>query len=390
MALFKKNVKNVGSGKRHDWAVFKSVRPTTGDSQLLSNEGIYAAVSIIANAVATMPLHLMKDGVILTDDPREKLVSYMPNGTMTPFLFKQTMEAFRNTEGNAYALIIRNEYGIIQRYDVLDASRVTPLRNVDDGELYYSWRYDDGREAMVHSSNMIALHHMSANGTKGIRPIDVLSNTIDYSEQMREFSMRQLEGVNNGILLELPATITDEKRKEKLVSDFIDVYKKSGGQVMVLEGGIKATSLNRTPVDSAALDVERISKNRIATVYGLPPHKMGDYSQTTYATAEESNKEFLDTTLMPIFTQWEQEYNFKTLTYKEVSEGMGYHFDVSKMRIADVAAMTAKYQSAVRCGELLVNDVRRAEGLPPVEGGDTPLVSKDLAPLSLVLKGEVQ
>lgn len=390
MALFRNKKTEKPSSARLDWSGFKRVHQSSGDVELLSNEGVYSAVSIISNAVATLPFHLMKDGVILKDDPRERLISYMPNGCMTPFIFKQCMEAYRNTEGNAYALIIRDKQGVIERYDVLDASKVVPCRNVDDGELYYKWRYDDGREAYVHSSNVIALRHMSTNGAQGIRPIDVLAGTINYSEAMREFSKKQLAGVNNGMILELPNTLTDVERKNKLVSDFIEVYKKSGGQVMVLEGGIKATSLNRTPVDNAALDVERISKNRIAAVYGMPPHKLGDYSQTTYATAEESNKEFLDTTLMPILTQWEQEYNYKTLTYEDIVNGYGYHWDVSKMRIADVAAMTAKYQSLIRSAGYKPNDVRRSEGLPPVEGGDVILVSKDLAPLERVIRGDVQ
>lgn len=369
-----------------DYGAMKSVSKVSGDYSLTSSEAIYAAVARISNTVAMLPLHLYKDYEVAKDHPLEKLVSYMPNAAMTPYIFKQTMEAFRNTEGNCYALKVLSAAGQVERLDVLDASQVTVQRATETGEIWYSFPMN-GQTAMVHSSNVIALRHMSANGEKGIKPLDVLRNTLNYNENIRQFSLAQLEGANNGILLEMPAAAAGNNATDALVNKFIETYKKSGHKVMVLEGGIKATTLTMPALDSKALDVERITKNRVATVYQIPPHMLGDYTDATYSTAEQSNQEFLDLTILPIVTQWQEELNLKLLTYEQIKDGYEFRFDLSAMKKADVAATAEKYQKAVRGGWMSVNEVRRREGLPPDESGDTLMLSKDLAPLSAVKEG---
>ena len=365
-----------------DWGGLRHVSKVSSDWNLKNSEAIYAAVSRIANSMAMLPLHLYRDYEIAGDDVREKLVGYMPNGWMTPYIFKSTMEAFRNTCGNAYALKVTDPAtGELQRLDVLDASRVTPQREVNTKEIWYSFDLDNGQIAMVHSSEMIVLKHLSANGEKGISPIDVLRGTLTYTEKIREFSLEQLNGVSGGVVLTLPGTAVNSERQNEVVNRFIETYKKSGGAVMVLEGGMQATTLSRSPVDAKVLDTERITRNRVATVYSIPPHMLGDYSDTTYSTAEQSQQEFLDMTIMPIVTQWQEELNLKLLTYDEIRNGYAFRFDLSGMKKADTAATAEKHQKAIRGGWMTPNEVRLREGLKPIEGGDTLMASRDLTTL---------
>lgn len=380
--------KKTAAGKEPNYAAMRNVTGNRADWSLSTSEAIYAAVARIANTVAMLPLHLYHNQEIAVDDWREKLVSYMPNGTMTPYVFKQTMEAFRNTEGTAFAFIVPDaSTGKVQRLDVLDAAQVQIQRATETKEIWYSFQLDGGQTAMVHSSQMLVLPHMSANGQKGIRPIDVLKGTLTYNDKIKEFSVKQLEGMNHGIVLTLPGTATDPKRSNDLVSRFIETYTKSGGKVMVLEGGVQATTISQNPVNAQVLDVERITKNRVATVYSIPPHMLGDYTDATYSTAEQSQQEFLDMTINPIVTLWQEELNLKLLTYEEIRSGYQFRFDITMMKRADTATTAEKYQKAVRGGWMRPNEVRLREGLPPVDEGDTLLASRDLAPLDEVVKG---
>lgn len=359
------------------------------DWQLGNSEAIYAAVSRIATTIARLPLHLYKDFQVAADDRREKLISYVPNACMTPYMFKLCMEAFRNTAGNAYALKVYDpDTGELARLDVLDASRVQPQRELTTGEIWYSFTLDDGQMAMVHSSEMIVLKHLCANGEKGISPIDVLRGTLDYSRKIREFSLEQLSGVSNGVVLTLPGTALNGDKQNASVQRFVESYKKSGGGVMVLEGGMQVSTLARSVVDANVLSTERITQNRVATVYSIPPHMLGDYSDTTYSTAEQSQQEFLDMTILPVVTQWQEELNLKLLTWREREEGYEFRFDLSRMKNADTAAMAEKHQKAIRGGWMTPNEVRRSEGLPPVDGGDALLASRDLTTLNMAMEGE--
>ena len=240
-----KNARDKPAANSPDYGKMRNVNRTRADWTMANSEAIYAAVSRISNTVAMIPMHLYKGMEIVRDDPREIQVAYTPNATMNPFTFRQTMEAFRNVEGSAYALLVPTEDGLgVSSMDVLDAARVTPMRDQQTREIWYRFTLDDGVQAMVHSSSMIALHHMSANGERAIRPVDVLAGTLDYDRQIKEFSLTQLDGVNTGVVLNIPGTGLSDQKKEAAINKFLEAYRKSGGRLVVLEGGKNLVALD--------------------------------------------------------------------------------------------------------------------------------------------------
>ena len=363
-----------------------SVYRVRADNTMRGNEAIYAAVSRIANTVASMPLHLYKGYERQTSHPLERLVAFAPNDNFTPFGFLQTMEAFRNTEGNAYALIVPDRLGAVKRLDILDPSRVRPQRHPETREIWYVVQLDDGKLYPVPGCQIINVRHMSANGELGIRPIDVLAGTLDYDKQVKEFSLSQLDGVNQGVFLTVPNTGLDDEARNEVIDNFLDAYERSGQRVVILEGGLTATTFSQSPISAQVLDVERIMRNRVATVYNIPPHLLGDYSDTSFSTAEQQMQEFLQLTIMPIVAQWEQELNRKLLTPADYSVGYRFRFDVDALARADTATMADKYQKAIRGGWMQPNEVREREGLPPDVNGGELMASRDLLPLRIAIK----
>ena len=355
------------------------------DVTLQGHEAIYAAVTRIANTVASIPVHVYKGRERQDTHPLEKLLNLSPNPSMSAYIFKQTMEAFRNTEGMAYALIIRDGLGEITRLDVLDPTRVRPLIERDSREIWYDITLE-GKTYPIPGYMVLALKHMSANGISGIRPLDVLRGSLDYDAEVKEISLNQLDGINHGVMLEVPGQALDETRKAQIVADFLDAYESSGQRVLVLEGGIKATTFNQSPVDAQLMDVERITRNRVATVYNLPPHMLGDYSDTSFSTAEQQMQEFLQLTIIPIVQQWEDELNRKLLSDADYKVGYRFRFDTDSLIRADMVAMANKYQMAIRGGWMRMNEVREREGLPPDPNGDELMCARDIIPLRIMVE----
>jgi HK97 family phage portal protein len=294
------------------------------------------------------------------------------------------MEVMRNTEGNGYALKVPDKLGAIQRLDILNPAMVQPRRDAE-GNVWYEITMDDGERALCPGFMVIALKHMSANGIRGIRPIDVLRKSLDYDTQVKELSLDQLDGVNHGIMLTVPNTGLTQDQKDDVVDRFLETYEKSGRSVVILEGGLTATNFDAPVVDSQVLDVERITRNRVATVYNLPPHLLGDYTDTSFSTAEQQMQEFLQLTIMPIAEQWEEEFNRKLLTPEDWAEGYRFRFDTSSLTRADVATTANKHQMAIRGGWLKPNEVREVECLPPDPHGDELMSSRDLIPLRIAM-----
>ena len=355
------------------------------DRTIEGNEAIYAAVSRISNTMAAMPIHLYKGYEIQTDHPLERIISLEPHPNFTAFSWKQTMEVLLNTEGTAYALRVTDKMGQLIRLDILNPTRVTPKKD-EDGNIWYSVRMDDGSEALAPGFMVLCLKHMSANGIRGIRPIDVLRRSLDYDTQVKEMSLDQLDGVNHGIMLTVPNVGLSQQQKDEAVNRFLETYEKSGRSVVILEGGMTATNFANSSVDAQVLNVERITRNRVATVYNLPPHLLGDYSDTSFGTAEQQMMEFLQLTIGPKVQQWEEELNRKMLTPAEYADGYRFRFDTASLTRTDVKTTAERNQMAIRGGWRKPNEVRAELGLPPDPVGDLLMSSRDLIPLRIAVE----
>ena len=356
------------------------------DATIQGNEAIYAAVSRISNTIAAMPIHYYKGYEIQRDHPMERLINLEPHPNFTAFGWRQTMEVMRNTEGNAYALKILDNFGQTVRLDILNPLKVMPQVDPEDGSIWYAITMDDGKQALAPGFLVINLRHMSANGIKGIRPIDVLRKSLDYDTQVKAMSLDQLDGVNHGVALTIPSVGLSQEQKDEAVERFLETYEKSGRSVVILEGGMTATNFSSSPVDAQLLDVERITRNRVATVYNLPPHLLGDYTDTSFGTAEQQMMEYLQLTITPIVEQWEEELNRKLITPEDYAAGYRFRFDVNTLTRTDVKTTAERNQMAIRGGWRKPNEVRAELGLPPDPVGDLLMSSRDLIPLRIAVE----
>ncbi len=354
--------------------------------ELAASEVIYSAVTRIANALATMPICLYHGNTRLRDDPRDVMLSLRPNRLQSAYAFKQAMEIYRNTEGRAYAVKRFDDGFRLRELEVIDPARVTPLVDRETGDGWYAIARDDGETEYLHGWYVLSLWHASTNGQTGIRVVDVLRSSIEYNAEIKEFSLASLKAVNRGIILEFPTHIAGPAR-EKAAKEFLDLYRKSGGAIIALDSGVKASTLTMSPIDSAAFDVEKVTRSRVAMVYNLPPSLLGDTSSAGKATSEEQTNEFLTLTMQPIVQQWEDELNFKLLTPEERAKGYELRIDVEAYLRTSPKTRAEIDQSRIRCGLRTVNECRAKDYLDPIEGGDVAMVSKDLAPVELVARG---
>lgn len=389
MSIFSRKKQNTRSRDRpasHAMPIWTVLRNAKAQQDLKGSEAVYSAVSRISNTIACMPLHLYRAHEIAASDPRERCMAYAPNEALTPYGFKLSVEACRDTYGTAYVLIVPDSDGVtVARLDPIDPARVQPLRCIDTQDIWYQITLDDGTLATVHSTRMIVLHHMSTDGVNGISPVEVLGGTLNYDRKIQEISLQQLEGVKDSIVLTYPTNLNGEKRAE-YTKAFLDAYKKSNGHLIILDGGVTADTIKGSMVDAKVLDVDSITKRKVAAVYNMPPRMLGDSSASGYSTSEQDIGEFLKLTILPIVKQWEEALNRRLLTYDEVRAGYAFRFDMDALKRGDTAAMADKHQKGVRSGVLKPNEARAENGLPPAAYGDELFISRDMIPVRVVVE----
>lgn len=346
---------------------------------LANNETIFAAVSRLSNSLASLPLKLYKDFTPVNNHLSD-LMANSPNRNMTSFDFIRIMEAYRDTEGNTYAIKRYNQYYQVESLDILDPTRVEPVFEKDTMELYYEIHGDDGRY-YVHNMDIIHLKHIHTNGMKGIKPIDVLRGSIDYDTKVKEFSLAQMEnGIKASFVLKIASQLSDEKKKAMLES-FKSFYSTNGSGVIIVDAGAQLDEISRDFIDTKVFEVERITRSRVATVYNLPPHMLGDFSDTNFSSMEQQALEFVQNTLIPILRMYEQEFNRKLLTTEERSQGLGFKFNVNALLRGDISTRGEFYMKGIRSGWFTPNEVRAYEELPPMDGGNQLFISGDLYPI---------
>jgi len=344
---------------------------------------IFAAITKLANAMASLPLKLYKNREHQRDHPLDYLLSTAPNGHMTAFNFIQTMEVLRNAHGNAYAM---KQYGRnmeIKALNILDPTRVTPVLDEKTSELYYMINAPSGTY-YVHNLDMVHVRHISVS-VKGISPIEVLRETTEFDAKIRRIN---IEGMENAIKasfeLKLATNLSDDK-KAALRKQFEDFYSKNGG-VIITESGQELKPLKSEFIDTKLFDAEKVTASRIALVFGLPPYKFGAESR---AGNEEQSIGFVQDVILPTARQYELEFNRKILTVGQNLEGFGYKFNLSGLLRADTKTRGDFYFRGIRSGLFSPNDARELEDLPPHPDGDRLFISRDLVPLDATDKNEV-
>lgn len=348
--------------------------------KLANNETIFAAVSRLSNSIATLPLKLYKDFKPVETDTSDKIAN-APNHNMTSFDFIRVLETHRNVHGNGYALKMLDKNYQLQQLVVLDPARVEPVLEAETGELWYEIDGDKGRY-YVHNLAIIHVKHIHTiqNGYKGISPIDVLKNTIDFDREVRQFSLSQMEGaIHASFILRYAANVSDDK-KAKVIQDFKNFYKDNGG-VLFQEQGIEITPIERKFIDTKVFEVEKITRSRVATVFNMPVSMLGETDGDSYSSMEHMSLEFVTYTLLAIVRQYEQEFNRKLLTPQERRSGLYYKFNVGALLRADTATQMEAFFKAIRSGIYKPNEVRAMLEYPPEPGGEKLYISGDLYPI---------
>lgn len=382
MGIFaRKKRPKVRSEPQQENTVVMEPAGSSTDGMMAASEAMSAAAGRIANTLAMASLRLYKGNVPQSGHELDKLVFYAPGPGLTPYTFKRDMELHRCTAGRAYAWIERARDGVTAvALHVMDPARVVTLRVKETGDLWHEvWTDGKGGRVLVPDMDMLNLTFLS-NGRRS-RPADVLRGTLQYDAEIKETSLLQLHGMHDTIVLEAPNELSKEK-KEKMVREMLAVYNATGKAALMMDSGMKATHMAGQAVDPKVLDVEKVTKTRVATVYGIPPHLLGA-ADSVKGASEEIMMEFLQLAVMPPMAQWEDELNKKLLTYRMVCEGLRFRFDRDALVLANTDAKTKMYHSGIRDGWMTPNEVRRRQGLPDDEHGHKLMMSRDMIPIEV-------
>lgn len=355
---------------------------------------VYACVRILAEAVASLPLHLYRYG---NDGSKEKetghplytLLHDEPNPEMTSFVFRETLMTHLLLWGNAYAQIIRNGKGEIAALYPLMPNRMQVDRDRNGG-LYYQYTTSSedaptmkGSSVILDPSDVLHIPGLGFDGLVGYSPIAMAKNAIGMAIACEEFGAKFFaNGAAPSGVLEHPGTIKDPTRvRDAWQSQFGG--SSNSGKVAVLEEGMKYTPISVSPEQAQFLQTRKFQINEIARIFRVPPHMVGDLEKSSFSNIEQQSLEFVKYTLDPWVIRWEQALSRALLDSAEKKD-LFFRFNVEGLLRGDYQSRMGGYATARQNGWMSANDIRTLEDMDRIsekDGGDLYLINGNMLPL---------
>ena len=362
----------------------------------MQTTAVYACVRILAEAVASLPLHVYEyqdDGgkKLVHEHPLYYLLHDEPNPEMTSFVFRETLMSHLLIWGNAYAQIIRDGAGRVLGLYPLLPDKMEVQRD-DRGNIYYVYSRNSDENPMfkeygnikLKAEDVLHIPGLGFDGLIGYSPIAMAKNAVGMTLACEEYGASFFaNGANPGGVLEHPGVLKDPS---KVRESWNSVYRgvNNAHKIAVLEEGMKYQQIGIPPEEAQFLETRKFQINEIARLYRIPPHMVGDLDKSSFSNIEQQSLEFVKYTLDPWVIRWEQSLQRSLLLPRE----KGKYFiklNVDRLLRGDYQSRMNGYAVGRQNGWFSANDIREMENMNPIpdeEGGNLYLVNGAMTKLA--------
>ena len=362
----------------------------------MQTTAVYACVRILAEAVASLPLHVYEyqdDGgkKLVHDHPLYYLLHDEPNPEMTSFVFRETLMSHLLIWGNAYAQVIRDGAGRVLGLYPLLPDKMEVQRD-DRGNIYYVYSRNSDENPMfkeygnikLKAEDVLHIPGLGFDGLIGYSPIAMAKNAVGMTLACEEYGASFFaNGANPGGVLEHPGVLKDPS---KVRESWNSVYRgvNNAHKIAVLEEGMKYQQIGIPPEEAQFLETRKFQINEIARLYRIPPHMVGDLDKSSFSNIEQQSLEFVKYTLDPWVIRWEQSLQRSLLLPGE----KGKYFiklNVDGLLRGDYQSRMNGYVVGRQNGWFSANDIREMENMNPIpdeEGGNLYLINGAMTKLA--------
>jgi len=341
----------------------------------LQIDTVYACIRLYADTISTLPIAAFRRengerrpwgprpvwmddvgvwGLSWSDYVQQGLVSLLLDGNWFTKVYRRATSSDEGPAGSVIGL------------HVLDPTRVQVEAN-GAGDVVYLW---DGQRI---DGDVLHLTELRLPGQlRGVSRIDELKQTLGLTRALDEFSSRFFS--NNAAVsgvIEAPAVVTAPQAKE-ILDSWETAHKglKKSNRPGFLGGGATFKKISVDPDEAQMLQSKQFAVESVARVFRVPLHKLqvATPGAMSYASVEANDLAWGKDSLRPYIDKIERAHT--TL----LPQGVFARINMDAVHRADIATRSASYSTGLQSGYYSLNDVRRLEDLPAIEGGDVPRV----------------
>lgn len=304
-----------------------------------------------------------------------------PNEWMTPFTFRQTLQAHALLHGNGFAYIQRSKLdGTPLALYPLDPQRTWPVRV--NGELWYvsesgepvpGKRRNARQWVKIAAPDILHIKGLGFDGLVGYPVVRILRETLGGAIAARDYGGRYYRNdASPGFVIQVPPGFTEKavNNLRESWSRLHEGFQNAHKPAILRDGAVIAPFSKATAREAQMLESRSFDAREVANVLGVPPHKVGDPSRTAYNSLESENQGYKDDTLGRWFALWEQECDAKLLTEEQKSaESHCFRFDANPFAGVPLTQLAAFCSTMFNIGALNQDESRAIFNLNPIPGG---------------------
>lgn len=338
-------------------------KPITRE-QALSIPAVAADVDFIAGAIACMPVKLYRRKINtnknekieeITGDPRVELLNCDTGDTLNAFQMKKQMVEDYFLGKGGYCYIERNRNIVTGLHYVRDID-ISPII-YDTNPIYKTFTISCGFNN-YYPFEFIKLLRNTQNGAFGVSVIDELQKALEaaYRTLLYQINLVKTGGNKRGFLK------SDRRLGENEIAALKSGWRRMYGgdstngnseNVIVLNQGVDFREASSTSVEMQLNENKKTFSDEIHNIFHI-----SDDFDLTFKNA-----------IYPVVKAFETEINRVLLLEKEKGK-LFFEFDVKEIIKASIKERYESYKIAKECGFMTINEMRRAENLNYIEGGD--------------------
>jgi HK97 family phage portal protein len=279
---------------------------------------------------------------------------------------------YQEVHGSAYWLLEFGPLDVPSAIWILPSQNVTPVRRADSPNLvdYYSYRAG-AKEQHYAPSQVIHFRYPDPRDpyTAGLAPLracyEQVALTSDYAAMKK--AIYENRALPSAVIA--PDEVIGEEERDRLEEQWNMKFRRGGsGRVLIAESPLKVSLLQQSMGDLAQLAEMKATTNDICNAFHLPIAYMT--TNTNLANLQAAERQHLHNAVHPRLQRRDEKLNEQLIPLYDPT---GRLFLASPDPTppdsdADVKRLALHLQYGVRS----INDVRQAEGLPPVPWGDRP------------------
>ncbi|MDO5395645.1 MAG: phage portal protein [Bacteroidales bacterium] len=355
-----------------------------GQAQALQIATVYRCIKLLCDSVANLPLQYMRlrDGIFVEDRGSRLwyLLNVQPDRAINAFDFWRRIVQLVLIDGNAYIVPVYDDSDMeISRLVLCDRYTVS---HDSINDLYTISDIRNGICGTYAEDEIIHIKGLAGNDSKkGVSVLTYARHAMNIANAGdRETYTRFADGggvrglVSDGSSIKGFGALQDAQLTKMARS--IDGSFQKGERIVSLPGQVDFKQLTLSSTDMQFLESRKFTVREICRFFGVHPTFVYDDTSNNYKSAEQANVAFLSHTLAPMLRSIEIEL-LRKLTAPALCGKRKFEFKKQGLYACDLDGLM-KYRASLLQTGTTVNEIRHMDNLPPVEGGNTVLVSANL------------